>query len=145
MSAYSFSPPTLVSSSLPTSLALSNSAFSLPAYSSGVTTQSDSFNQASQKKQPPADSKKGKIPSWLAWAVEFIVPTVVIMSFHRLPLTQFTAKTRMLLSCSVAGASTGIIDYWRQKNNEGKVNWGSWALNTALVSTPFELLLGKRR
>jgi hypothetical protein len=133
-----------MTSSIPTSLALTNSAYSLPTYSSGVANQNDSFNQAS-KKPTPVEAKKGKLPSWLAWAVEFIVPTVVIMSFHRLPLRQFSAKTRILLSCSVAGVSTGAIDYWRQKNNDGKVSWPNWMLNTALASTPFELLLGRRK
>jgi len=135
---FSFTPANLTSN-LPVSLALSNSASSLPVYSSAVTTQNDSFNQPSKKPPLSVEKKKGKVPSWLAWAIEFIVPTVVIMSFHRLPLRQFTAKTRMLLSCSVAGISTGVIDYWRQKNNDGKVSWGNWAINTTLASTPFEL------
>src|SRR6478609_1974880 len=100
------STPTLLTSNLPVSLALSNSTPSLWDQAPAANNQSDSFNQR-PKINPTLEPKKGKVPSLLAWGIEFVVPTAVIMSFHRLSmLRQLTQRTRILLSCTVAGAST---------------------------------------
>lgn len=88
----------------------------------------DSFTSTeSKKKEPP----KGKYPKWLTWAAEMVLPLVSIAVFHKLPLG-LSKNMRSLSSILVGGASTGGLDYWRQKNNDGKVSWGSLALNTAL-------------
>jgi hypothetical protein len=96
----------------------------------------DSFTPAESKKKEP----KGKYPKWLTWTAELAVPIVSLAVFHKLPLG-LSKKARGISGALVAGASTGGLDYWRQKNNDGKVNWGSWAFNTAMGGLPELLLL----
>jgi len=88
----------------------------------------DSFTSTeSKKKEPP----KGKFPKWLTWAAELVLPLVSVAVFHKLPLG-LSKNMRSLSSILVGMGSTGGLDYWRQKNNDGKVSWGSLWFNSLM-------------
>ena len=87
------------------------------------------------------EAHKPKVPKWLTWTLELAVPLASMVLFHKLPMG-LSLKGRSV-AAGLVGASTGGLDYWRQKNNNGKVNWNSWAVNTVASVLPYELIASK--
>jgi len=100
--------------------------------------QTDRFQSSAAEEK---EAHKPKVPKWLTWTLELAVPVGSMVLFHKLPMG-LSLKGRSV-AAGLVGASTGGLDYWRQKNNNGKVNWNSWAVNTVASVLPYELIASK--
>lgn len=79
-------------------------------------------NDVFQSKASDQDFKKGKVPKAIAWLLESTVPLAVSLLILTLP----KSSGRSLALRLAGGATWGLMDYWRQKNNDGIITWKGW-------------------
>jgi hypothetical protein len=99
---------------------------------SNTTSTEDCFQGSS------APEKKGKnwIPHWLATSLAWVGGIGA-----GLACSKFSGNS--ILNCTV-GALSGLgFEWFRQENNDGKISYGSLAMNTVLSGLPLDRIFGK--
>jgi hypothetical protein len=124
-----------------------------PVFSSKASenTPSDSFESDNVKREEPKednpsqeDSKpKGNVPRWIISTMAWTLPVIASVGSRRFIPEAWSNAAKVGISMVAGGVTASGLEYWRQKNNDGKIKWGNWALNSMFGFVPFDFVLAK--
>jgi len=118
-----------------------------PVFSSQASnsTPSDSFESDNVKREnSEEDSKpKGKVPRWVISTMAWTLPVIASVGSRRFLPEAWSDTAKVAGSMAAGGITASGLEYWRQKNNDGKIKWGNWALNSLFGFVPFDFVLTK--
>src|SRR6478609_911241 len=133
-------------------LAYSNGVYSsqggnTPVFSSKASNSKpvDSFESENLKREESKDDNnsqdedskpKGNVPRWVISTLAWTLPVIASVGSRRFLPEAWSNAAKVACSMVAGGLTASGLEYWRQKNNDGKIKWGNWALNSLLALYP---------
>jgi hypothetical protein len=103
----------------------------------------DSFERADTEQGSDSKQKKGHVPRWVIATMAWMLPVIANVGARRFLPNTWSDTKKVAIGMLAGGATASGLEYWREKNNDGKIKWGNWALNSLYGFIPFDFVLAR--